>query len=50
MNPYCPTCRAYFYHIPGQATCPPYAVIHVVATEEHLHPITRVPMDVQEPA
>lgn len=44
-DPYCPTCRCYFYHPLGQKTCPPYAVMHM-GENLHLHPVTRVEMEV----
>lgn len=37
---YCPTCRSDFVATGDDASCPPYAVVHVTDTA-HLHPQTR---------
>ena len=39
---YCATCRSYHYADASvTASEPPYSAVHVIATGEHLHPITR---------
>lgn len=40
MTGYCPSCRSYY----TVAANPPYGVIHLYESGEHIHPITREPL------